>query len=248
MNIIFRIEHNSLKTMGSNKTIIPGMEEAYTDNRNFGKRENANEPGGTFVPNQFGTVSSEKSLPTHKPVVGFLYSISRSGAGEYWPLHIGSNIIGRSKDCDVALEEATVSEQHATLVVQQMKNPEKIIAWINDSGSTCGTMVNGESLGFDRRECFNCDIITIGEHYDLYFILIDAKQIGLNVCRNFMPTKSSPKTPNRSQNAQNPYAAAAGTHFTQGYGQDAINQQDGTVGLDEPDSNPQTKPGRTIFM
>lgn len=27
-----------------------------------------------------------------------------------------------------------------------MKNPEKVIAWINDSGSTCGTMINGESL------------------------------------------------------------------------------------------------------
>ena len=161
--------------MSSNKTIIPGMEEAYTDNPNFGK-QNANvQQDGTFIPNPFGTMPSSET-PTHqKPVIGFLYSISKSGSGEYWPLHIGSNSIGRSRDCDISLDEATVSEQHAVLVVQQMKNPEKVIAWINDSGSTCGTMINGESLGFDRRECFNCDIITIGEHYDLYFILIDIK-------------------------------------------------------------------------
>ena len=29
------------------------------------------------------------------PVVGFLYSISRQGFGEYWPLHVGTNTIGR---------------------------------------------------------------------------------------------------------------------------------------------------------
>lgn len=239
---------NIAKSMSSNKTIIPGMEDAYTDNPNFGK-QNANVQDGTFVPNPFGTTLSNENAPRQKPVVGFLYSISRSGSGEYWPLHIGSNTIGRSRDCDVSLEEATVSEQHAVLVVQQMKNPEKVIAWINDSGSTCGTMINGESLGFDRRECFNCDIITIGEHYDLYFILIDAKQIGLNVCRDFIPTQGSSKGFNRMPNSRNPYAAATNNHFTQGYNQDSASPQGGTVGMDEEvENNPSTKPGRTIFM
>lgn len=233
--------------MSSNKTIIPGMEDAYTDNTNFGK-QNANLQDGTFIPNTFGTMPSSENVPHQKPVVGFLYSISKSGSGEYWPLHIGSNSIGRSRDCDICLEEATVSEQHAVLVVQQMKNPEKVIAWINDSGSTCGTMINGESLGFDRRECFNCDIITIGEHYDLYLILIDAKQIGLNVCRNFIPASGTSKGFGRTANFQNPYAAAPNNQFTQGYGQDGINQQGGTIGLDETENNPSTKSGRTIFM
>lgn len=233
--------------MSSNKTIIPGMEDAYTDSPSFGKKD-VNMPDETIVPNPFGTTLNKENTPHQKPVVGFLYSISRSGTGEYWPLHIGSNTIGRSKDCDVNLEEATVSEQHAVLVVQQMKNPEKVIAWINDSGSTCGTMINGESLGFDRRECFNCDIITIGEHYDLYFILIDAKQIGLNVCRDFISTIGSSKGINRTTNSRNPYAAATNNHFTQGYSQDNMSPQGGTVGMDEVENNPSTKPGRTIFM
>lgn len=237
--------------MSSNKTIIPGMEDAYTEqSSNFGKFE-TKAKDGTCVPNPFGTTPTVNDTPNHKPIVGFLYSISKSSSGEFWPLHIGSNTIGRSANCDVCLSEATVSEDHAVLVVRQMKNPEKIIASICDARSTCGTMINGESLGFDQRECYNGDIITIGEHYDLYFILIDAKQIGLNVCRDFMSTKPSA---NRfgfpPQNApQGPYATPAPENGTQAYVPGNTEPQGGTVGLNEPIENrPTTKPGGTIFM
>ena len=233
--------------MSSNKTIIPEMEDAYTEQPNFGK-QNTKVQDGTCVPNPFGTVPNSANVPNQKPVIGFLYSISKSGSGEYWPLRIGSNTIGRADNCNVSLSEATVSEQHAVLVVQQMKNPEKVIAWINDSGSTCGTMINGESLGFDRRECFNGDIITIGEHYDLYFILIDAKQIGLNVCRDFISTQPAARMGNRPQNFGNPYAAPTNNHFTQGYEPENVNPQGGTIGLDDTENKPTTKPGGTIFM
>ena len=233
--------------MSSNKTIIPGMEDAYTEQPYFGK-QNTKVQDGTCVPNPFGTVTNSANVPNHNPVIGFLYSISKSGSGEYWPLRIGSNTIGRADNCNVSLSEATVSEQHAVLVVQQMKNPEKVIAWINDSGSTCGTMINGESLGFDRRECLNGDIITIGEHYDLYFILIDAKQIGLNVCRDFISTQPAARMGNRPQNFGNPYAAPTNNHFTQGYEPENVNPQGGTIGLDETENKPTTKPGGTIFM
>ena len=189
-------------------------------------------------------------MNNQKPIVGFLYSISKSASGEFWPLRIGSNSIGRSADCDVCLGEATVSEQHAVLVVRQMKNPEKIIASICDARSTCGTMINGESLGFDPRECFSGDIITIGEHYDLYFILIDAKQIGLNVCRDFMGTQAISNGYQHSTPNNNPYAAPAFNNGTLGYDADNSNPQSGgTVGFNEPVENkPSTKPGGTIFM
>lgn len=233
--------------MSSNKTIIPGMEDAYTEQYNFGNQKSKVQDG-TCVSNPFGKVYNNINVPNQKPVIGFLYSISKSGSGEYWPLRIGSNTIGRSDNCTVSLGEATVSEQHAVLVVQQMKNPEKVIAWINDSGSTCGTMVNGESLGFDRKECFNGDIITIGEHYDLYFILIDSKQIGLNVCRDFISIQPSTKKGIYTQNFGNPYTAPSNNHFTQGYEQDNVNQQGGTIGLDDTEDRSTTKPGGTIFM
>lgn len=235
--------------MSSNKTIIPGMEDAYTEQPNFSK-QNAKVQDGTCVPNPFGTVPTTPNMNNQKPIVGFLYSISKSASGEFWPLRIGSNSIGRSADCDVCLGEATVSEQHAVLVVRQMKNPEKIIASICDARSTCGTMINGESLGFDQRECFNGDIITIGEHYDLYFILIDARQIGLNVCRDFMGIQAISNGYQHSTPNNNPYAAPAFNNGTMGYDADNSNPQSGcTVGFNEPVENkPSTKPGGTIFM
>lgn len=230
--------------MSSNKTIIPGMEEAYTDQSSNISVTGGRVQDGAFVPNSFAT--AHVNTPNQKPIVGFLYSISKSNSGEYWPLHIGSNSIGRSADCDICLGEATVSEQHAVLVVRQMKNPEKIIASICDARSTCGTMINGESLGFDQKECFNGDIITIGEHYDLFFILIDAKQIGLNVCREFMSAQSSNSI---SMVNGNPYAAPTYNRYTQGYEQENNpSQGGGTVGLDESGNKPSTKPGGTIFM
>lgn len=237
--------------MSSNKTIIPGMEDAYQES-NFSSNSGVGErvPNGTCVPNDYSPIPN--AVSNQKPIVGFLYSISKSMVGEFWPLHIGSNTIGRSADCDVCLGEATVSEQHAVLVVRQMKNPEKIIASICDARSTCGTMINGESLGFDQRECYNGDIITIGEHYDLFFILIDVKQIGLNVCRDFLPTTSMGPSYNKMPNNANPYAAPNIPHGTMGYdGQQPDSMKGGTVGFDEqPNSGnkPGTKPGGTIFM
>lgn len=233
--------------MSSNKTIIPGMENAYTEHQNFGP-QNTNVKDGTYVPNPHGIVSPYANIPNQKPIVGFLYSISKTNAGEFWPLHIGSNRIGRSVDSDVFLGEATISEQHAVLVIQQMKNPEKVIAWINDSGSTCGTMVNGESMGFDRRECFNGDIITIGEHYDLFFILIDAKQIGLNVCRDFMSTNQTSNN-NHATSHLNAQHTHVNNNVTQGYESGNIESSGGTVGVnDSVGSEPSTKPGGTKFL
>ena len=230
--------------MSSNKTVITGMEYAYTEQTNFGKQV-VNKQSDTCVPNPFGTIPNSMELPNQKPIIGFLYSISRSGYGEFWPLRIGSNSIGRAEKNSICLSEATVSEDHAVLVVQQMKNPEKVIAWINDSGSTCGTMINGESLGFDRRECVNGDIITVGEHYDLYLILIDAKQIGLNIHRDFIPTPGQSKIPNQMPN---PYMAPSQNRFTQGFGQNIPIPVGGTMGINEDENKPVNKPGGTIFM
>lgn len=232
--------------MSSNKTIIPGMEEAYKEHTS--SFINNNKQIETCVISPLGNVPTTPSMNNQKPIVGFLYSISKHTSGEFWPLHIGSNTIGRSANCDVSLGEATVSEEHAVLVVRQMKNPEKIIASICDSRSTCGTMINGESLGFDQRECFNGDIITIGEHYDLFFILIDAKQIGLNVCRGFMPTQSNVGQAIGPQSTGNAYSAPTFNRYTQGYEQDDSSYQGGTKGIDENENKPSTKPGGTIFM
>lgn len=180
--------------MSSNRTVIPGMESSYGNGQNDQFSSPVHDQGKTYVPGGAVSPSGESNYTSapQKPIVGFLYSISRTNAGEFWPLHIGTNTIGRSPNCDICLAEKTVSDNHATLVVRMMKNPEKVIASLCDSSSTIGTMVNGESLGFDQRECFNGDVFTVGAHYDLLFILIDPKQIGLKVNPEFIPAATMP--------------------------------------------------------
>ena len=186
---------NYERIMSQSKTKVPGMEGVGSSfNPNHASNSSYSNPynKGTAVPGmnaghaQAQGTTGFSSLNT-KPVVGFVYSISRQGVGEYWPLHVGANTIGSAPNCDICLREATVSAEHALLVVRKMKNPEKTIASIADARSTNGTMVNGESLGFSAVECVNGDVITVGENYELVLLLIDTKALGLKVAENFMP-------------------------------------------------------------
>lgn len=189
--------------MSQNKTVFPGMnnnrETKYSNenaNSNSNEQRQINCSQGTVFPglenNSREQVSNGRSSSfySEKPVIGFLYSVSKKGKSEYWPLHIGQNTIGTSNKCDINLCEGTISSEHAVLVVRKMKNPEKIIASISDAKSTNGTMRNGESLGFSAVECFNGDILTIGENYELLLLLIDTKELGLSVSENFIHIES----------------------------------------------------------
>lgn len=195
--------------MSQNKTVIQGLESAEAPTRqansgpssNFysrserrdrgtvisGMAPNVNQQASMNEPQAAAHQPAANSVISGKPVVGFLYSVSRTAAGEYWPLHIGQNTIGQSAQCDITLPEGTVSAEHAVLVVRKMKKPEKVIASISDARSTNGTMLNGESLGFSAEECKNGDILTFGDNYELLLILLDAASLGLSVSENFIP-------------------------------------------------------------
>lgn len=174
--------------MDSSKTIYPGMPASEPGYQPFPGAPQG--PVGTFYPNS----APNNAVAGDKPLVGFLYSVSRTLLGEFWPLRAGSNIIGRSLSSNVCLKESTVSDKHANLVVRQMHNEDgstSILAFVQDLGSTCGTMVNGISLGFDPKECKNGDVITVGESYELYFILVDRLQLNLSQKENFIPSESN---------------------------------------------------------
>lgn len=150
---------------------------------------------------------------THKPIMGFLFSVSRTSVGEYWPLYMGLNTIGRAMNSSVRMSEATISENHAEIVIRQMKNPDNVLVSIQDARSTCGTLLNGSSLGFEAQECHNGDIITIGEHYELYLILVDTKSLGLAVRPDFIPVGPA------AGNAQMPTGVMGGGATMPPYGQ-----------------------------
>lgn len=245
--------------MSQNKTVIPGLENSnQTPNGAQGQVVSpsyAPYDGKTVVPGVTQGTTAPTTVVNNKPIVGFLYSISRTGFGEFWPLRVGPNSIGRSRSCDIYLPEGTVSEQHAELVVRLDKNPEKVSAAIYDQRSTCGTMINGESLGFEQRGVVNGDIITIGDHYDLYVILIDVKQLGLSVCQAFIPVDVEQFNPSVQQHSQapgghtqvfnSPYTGAP----TQPQPAPPTFQPGRTVGADASmDDNQRLTPGKTIFM
>ena len=56
-------------------------------------------------PNGYTRIVQTNAEP---PVVGFLYSVSKRGITEYWPLHIGGNTIGQSNGNDIVLHENTM--------------------------------------------------------------------------------------------------------------------------------------------
>ena len=251
--------------MSQSKTKVPGMEGVGTSfNPNNSSHSSYSNPfqKGTAVPGMDAAHAVQSQGTTgfmsssSKPVVGFVYSISRQGVGEYWPLHVGANTIGSSPNCDICLREATVSAEHAVLVVRKMKNPEKTIASIADARSTNGTMVNGESLGFSAVECVNGDVITVGENYELVLLLVDTKALGLKVAENFMPMEEQEYFDephfNGGHAGTNPSEPPHFGGSTGLWGKDFTNpnvggfSDDGTVGFDGSKQN--VKSGGTIGM
>lgn len=245
--------------MSQNKTVIPGFEPADNSNDrvnpNFYSRGGVHQSAkgtvvsgmsnGESVNHSSKTTGFDRSymikgraLQSEKPIIGFLYSVSRTAAGEFWPLQIGQNTIGKSPDCDVVLPEGTVSSEHAVLVIRKMKNPEKIIASISDARSTNGTMLNGVSLGFSAEECKNGDIITIGDNYELCLILVDSASMGLSVSKDFIPVddpiyeeQAKPSGYTRPNAQSSGTAGYKPTDGTQGFDPDSSNNKGGTIAM-----------------
>ncbi len=258
--------------MSQNKTVFPGLspegdynprqgQGAARANQAFSNSPRNNRMKGTVVPGMENNSNAQQSAPriqnrsfstrTGKPIVGFLYSISRTGMGEYWPLHVGQNIIGNSAECDIVLGEGTVSAKHANLHINKMKKPEKTEATLSELGSSNGTLVNENSVSMARPvECFNGDVITVGENYDLLLVLIDSKEHGLHLSENFIDVRDDDNFVDSFEPAENPVGAGNATRnqhdfpprfdptssihptaYSEGY-----RHTDSTVGLDSNDS------------
>ena len=197
--------------MSQNKTVIQGLEQPENNfgsapngasSNNFYTRGNRSSAArGTVVPGMMEAQASATSgtpnpasapqprtnVQPGKPIVGFLYSISRTRAGEYWPIQLGKNTIGQDESNDILLAEGTVSSNHAVLLTRQGKNG--IIASIKDDQSTNGTKINGELLDFGAEECHDGDIITVGNNYELLLVLIDSEKRGLKPSDDFIPVE-----------------------------------------------------------
>jgi pSer/pThr/pTyr-binding forkhead associated (FHA) protein len=105
----------------------------------------------------------DPNLPPGARVLrGFLVSYQTNPQGDFWPLHSGRLTIGRSNSgeaLDVPLADATISSKHAAMTVDPGAGP----ILVEDTGSTNGTFVNDEHLGFNgRRELRDGDRVRFG--------------------------------------------------------------------------------------
>ncbi len=163
-------------------------------------------PQGTRVPGMEpkGEQQVAQNTPS-EPLLGFLYSISRTPYGEFWPLYQGENTIGRNPDCDIVLAEESVSGFHGSILIQKQWGSQKTIASIEDKGSKNGIGLNNVGV-VGKQFCENGDRIFIGPNYELLLILIDPAAIGLKVCEDFKAC----------QPAQSTQPQASAGNYTQG--------------------------------
>ena len=174
----------------SSKTVIPGLQgQPQQPYAPFpGQAQVGIQGNETVIP---GVTPKEGMMgnETKGQLFGFLFSVSKSMAGEYWPLMLGANTIGRGPANSINLGEATVSETHASIHVISRAN--KLIVYIKDDQSKTGTLLNGELLR-GEADLKSGDIITIGEHYELYVVLINAFDHGLKEKEGFTAVQAGP--------------------------------------------------------
>lgn len=175
------------------KTYVPGL------NRENGRREYSEAP--TQAPNLSERIfmpSPNKDVE-ETPVVGFLYSLSRGGEPEWWPLHIGQNKIGKDADMDICLGEASITGHHANINIKRMRRSgNALAASLVDVGSKNGIILNDEELDYEPHSIKNEDIVTFGLNYKCVIILVDPTKYGLDEAPEFVATS----VPARSKSYQ----------------------------------------------
>lgn len=100
--------------------------------------------------------------PATRVLRGFLLSYQNNAQGDFWPLLGGRITVGRANAGDgieVQLADATISSRHAAFLVDNVGGT----IHIEDTGSTNGTYVNEEHIGFNgRRELKDGDRVRFG--------------------------------------------------------------------------------------
>jgi hypothetical protein len=93
---------------------------------------------------------------------GFLVAYEANPSGDFWPLTGGRLIVGRLggvEGIDISMQAPTISSRHAAMVVDAVSGSISV----EDTGSTNGTFVNDEHIGFNgRRELRDGDRLRFG--------------------------------------------------------------------------------------
>jgi hypothetical protein len=115
---------------------------------------------GAPPPAPFASDAREAAPP--KILRGFLVAYGSNPSGDFWPLTGGRHVVGRvgaAEGTDISMQDPTISSRHAAMVVDASSG--SIV--VEDTGSTNGTFVNDEHIGFNgRRELRDGDRLRFG--------------------------------------------------------------------------------------
>lgn len=185
------------------RTVIAGSSNLQTPAPASDTDTNAAESAhtaNTAVPCDMTTIQLQE-----RPLAGILFSLSRRIQGEIFPLYLGRNTVGSDKLCDIHLPESSVSFHHAVIVIRKIKSDggqERMAVSVTDSGSSCGTFVNGEETGYDTHVIEDHDVLGFGISYRLALIKLHAAKLGLEPAPYFKETAT---LENRTNPESNPY-------------------------------------------
>jgi hypothetical protein len=109
-----------------------------------------------------GVNDTSRDAAPGKVLRGFLVSYVTNASGDFWPLNGGRLTVGRlaqAEGIDITLQDPTISSRHAALVIDAHSGSISV----EDTGSTNGTFVNDEHIGFNgRRELRDGDRVRFG--------------------------------------------------------------------------------------
>jgi pSer/pThr/pTyr-binding forkhead associated (FHA) protein len=102
---------------------------------------------------------------------GFLVAYGTNPSGDFWALTAGRHVLGRlgaGDGVDISLQDPTISSRHAALVVDGGSGA----ITLEDTGSTNGTFVNDEHIGFNgRRDLRDGDRLRFGGYTTIVKII-----------------------------------------------------------------------------
>ncbi len=98
-------------------------------------------------------------------------------------LEVGSWLIGRRPECDIRLDDETVSGKHVVVNVSASVYMEGLLdVRIEDQGSTNGTTVNGKAI--KRHMLKHGEVMRVGDHE---FAMVDEATRGFETTTVVLP-------------------------------------------------------------
>ena len=145
--------------------------------------------------------------------MGMLFTISNGGKAEIFPLYMGRNVVGRKAEADVCLNEESISQEQAIILVRRY-DKNKIHFTIVDNGSSNGTLINGELIEeLETHLLEDGSILDFGSGYKMKFFKLLGEELGLKPNPCFKAAKFiQPVQQNNGEERTRLYFGGAGSN------------------------------------